>query len=73
MIIKYIMVLIVDCEELKSTDIITVNMASTTVGSNATYQCREVIGSACTRIHVELLSRACHMSNAFAHARHVPF
>ena len=30
-----------DCEELMSTDLVIVNMSSTTVGSKATYQCRD--------------------------------
>ena len=31
----------VPCEELESTDTITVNITSTAMGSNATYQCRD--------------------------------
>ena len=31
----------VPCDELKSTDMIIVNMSSTAVDSNATYQCRD--------------------------------
>ena len=34
-------VIIVDCEMLKCTDTIVVNMSSTAVGSIATYQCRD--------------------------------
>ena len=32
---------LVYCEELESTDTITVNITSTAMGSNATYQCRD--------------------------------
>ena len=34
-------VIIVDCEMLKCTHTIIVNMSSTAVGSTATYQCRD--------------------------------
>ena len=49
-----ILVQLLDCPTLNSTDVIVVNMSSTAVGSTATYQCRDgptdVYTTQCTSI-----------------------